>query len=150
MRLPTRVSPCTALLHFLPHLSSPVLAASLRFVASRADSQTHLTDGCYKHTRRHSAEGSFRHGDTYCCRDETRVRGGNHRVRHGKTSLLGGNECVRGGNECFDEGNNGVRLEEGLVRGAESSVRGGNDLFRLSKNHFRFEQNHFRHGNNYR
>ena len=97
-----------------------------------------------------SAEGSLRDGNTYCCPDETRIRGGNHRVRHGKTSLLRGNECVRDGNECFDEGNNRVRREEGLVRGAESSVRGGNDLFRLSKNHFRLEQNHFRHGNNCR
>ena len=109
-----------------------------------------LMDWCYKHTRRHSAEGSLRDGETYCYRDETRVRGGNHRVRHGKTSLLRGNECVRDGNECFDEGDNGVRLDEGLIRGAQSSVRGGNDFFRLSKNHFRVEQNHFRHGNNCR
>ena len=109
-----------------------------------------LMDWCYKHTRRHSAEGSLRDGETYCCPDETRVRGGNHRVRHGKTSLLRGNKCVRDENECFDEGDNSVRLDEGLVRGAESSVRGGNDFFRLSKNHFRLEQNHFRHGNNCR
>ena len=102
-------------------------------------------DWCYRHTR-HSAEGSLRDGETYCCPDETRVRGGNHRVRHGKTSLLRGNECVRDGNECFHEGDNGVRLDEGSVRGAQSSVRGGNDFFRLSKNHFRLEQNHFRHG----
>src|SRR5438552_18379353 len=92
-------------------------------------------DWCYRHTR-HSAEGSLRDGETYCCPDETRVRGGNHRVRHGKTSLLRGNECVRDGNECFHEGDNGVRLDEGSVRGAQSSVRGGNDFFRLSKNHF--------------
>src|SRR5437762_235213 len=84
-------------------------------------------DWCYKHTRRHSAEGSLRDGDTYCCPDETHVRGGNRRVRHGKTSLLRGNKCVRDGNHFHEVIEDCTRNGNHYRRGFNKPVWIGND-----------------------